>query len=205
MSKVWRVHLWRNYIDEKFEVESSFLCLISQHTEPPDFWHFIRQLEISQYRNQIHTYYRLWYGFLVQFWSGFFLNDFQNGKKDDFGSVRAFLKSGSNYGPDQIVSIRSGLEFGPDSKKVQQVRTPPLFGTDFYSELSQFNWLCCEMIVKWPKFTYTQNLTLLKAMDRMLWLYAFSWRSYIAGLIMIYESHKYIWSYTSRQWSNTFS
>ena len=43
-----------------------FFCLISQHTESPDFWHFIRQLETSRYRNQIHTYYGLWYGFLVQ-------------------------------------------------------------------------------------------------------------------------------------------
>ena len=51
MSKIWRVHVWRNYIDSKLEIRTSFFGLISPHIESPNFWHFISQLGTVLYRN----------------------------------------------------------------------------------------------------------------------------------------------------------
>ena len=53
VSKVWRVLVWRNKVDEKFHVKISIFSLISLPKNSPNFWYFISLLRTVLYRIHI--------------------------------------------------------------------------------------------------------------------------------------------------------
>ena len=53
MSKVWRLHVWRNKTEKTVFYLQLWIDLVPSNMNSPNFWHFISQLGIVLYRNQM--------------------------------------------------------------------------------------------------------------------------------------------------------